>query len=103
MKNKSEVAWAWARLRPTLEAQLTQRKKENERLKKFFSPVSDFDRWMICHLHFIWRIIRWNWFCIWCGKKHFSWTEHKCRQEYEKKNKEKLDGEDEVSETLINC
>lgn len=30
-----------------------------------------FDFWLGTRLHLLWRIVHWNWFCSWCGKKHF--------------------------------
>ena len=79
-------------MRPTLEEQLRQRKKvdsmTDEELTKFFSPVGSFDRWLFGKSEFMWHLLNFNWFCIWCGKSHFRFSDMKCREDYFRKKKE---------------
>jgi len=74
--------------RPTLEEQIAWKKKvdstTDDELANLFKPHSLFDRvdfFIFCHWHFLWKVLNWNWFCIWCGKEHFSFNEERCRNE----------------------
>uniref|UniRef100_A0A6M3IHL8 Uncharacterized protein n=1 Tax=viral metagenome TaxID=1070528 RepID=A0A6M3IHL8_9ZZZZ len=81
-------------MRPTLEAQIAQRKEidsmSDQDMIDLLTLRHDFlgriDLWLHAHAHFIWAILHLNWFCIWCGKEHFRWTETRCKERFDKKH-----------------
>ncbi len=81
--------------RPTLEEQLAVKKKldsmTEQDLIDFFTlkrgtPKEKFEFWVFCHLPIIFHcILTSNWFCGYCGKHHFRFTDKKCRLAFRKK------------------
>ena len=76
--------------RPTLEAQIAWDKEVKAMTREDAKNwLMGGDNWyrklnflIFRKSHFLWSIIHWNWFCIWCGRKHFYFTTKKCETDY---------------------
>lgn len=81
-------------MRPSLEEQIAWKKKvdsmSDKELVDFLTLRHDIrgriEFWLFRRSKFLWSLLNWNWFCIWCGKKHFSFSDKKCEADYFKKN-----------------
>jgi len=72
-------------MRPTLKAQLDWQDKQTA---KIFSPPNKLEFWLFSHCDFLLRLLTWNWFCIWCGKRHFPPSEKRCSDKYYQEKKD---------------
>ena len=68
-------------MRPTLERQIEVSKLSDEQLFDAFvgGRRGKIDLWIFSKCHFIWSLIHWNWFCIWCGRDHFRISDKRCK------------------------
>ena len=69
-------------MRPTLEEQIRVSKMTDEELIKLLMLPSKIEFWLFRHSQFLYSLLYWSWFCIWCGKKHFRFSDKKCQVKY---------------------
>ena len=69
---------------PPWKHEIVSKALTDDDLVEFFTQPGSITFWMFRHCEFLWRVVTWNWFCIWCAKKHFWFTEKKCVEKYDR-------------------
>ncbi len=71
---------------PTLEQQIATSKLSDEECVNLLLGRNHWylrlNFWIFRFAPFLWRVLNFNWWCIWCGKNHFYLKDNKCYRQY---------------------